>query len=62
MCRRHSAWILPGMSRVIVMKITTATGQVIRSFVRSEAEAYAMMGTYEETKLVVEFEELDLRA
>jgi hypothetical protein len=49
------------MSKVIVLKITTATGDVIRSFVRSEAEAHAIMSSYDQTKLIVELEEFDLR-
>ena len=47
------------MSRVIVVKITTPTGDVIRSFVRSEAEASSLMRHWDQTQFVVELEELE---
>jgi hypothetical protein len=49
------------MSRVIIVKITTPVGDVIRSFVRSEDEAYSLMAHWDQTQFIVELEELELR-
>jgi hypothetical protein len=50
------------MSRVLILKITTPMGDVIRSFVRSEDEAYSLMAHWDQTQFIVELEEVDPRA
>jgi hypothetical protein len=49
--------ILRPVSKVIIVKITTPTGEVIRSFVRSEAEAHSLVSHWDPTLFIVELEE-----
>lgn len=49
--------ILRPVSKVIILKITTPTGEVIRSFVRSEAEAYSLVNHWDPALFIVELEE-----